>query len=310
MPFKKFNSVPFEGEETIATGSAFRNDHNEILTSYKPSKKITVTNSDFEISDSRRNAIMNLINSYSGSHKTSFAMVDIRSGAMIGYNADWYAPTASTIKAPYICYVLSQEIDTGNASLDDVLTYEKRFYDGDGSGEIRFMEYGTKLTVKEIIEYILYYSDNCGYLMLLDHFGAENYNKWLESLGCKTFIDGKGLKWGFVSARDSAKIWTEIYKYMYTGKYGDFFKEELLTTGYSPIRKNLGHLYKVANKFGGADTGWHDTGIVFKDDNPYIMILLTDDCYLHPNYSYQNSMIKQLDALHDELVEFNAQNNQ
>ena len=307
VPFKTSGNVNFDGEEAVSSGYAYRNDHNEILSSYKQSSSITVTNSDFKVSDYRKNKIMSLINNYASTNKSSFVILDIRSGAMISYNADWYVPTASTVKAPYICYVLSQEIDKGNATIEDILTYEKKFYDPDGSGDIRFHKFGSTYTVKEVIEYILYYSDNCGYLMLQDHFGVENYNKWLESLGCKTFVNGTSMKWGFVSARDSAKIWVEIYKYIETGKYGDFFKNELLTTGYSPIRNNLGYLYKVANKFGGADIGWHDTGIVFKDDNPYIMILLTNDSYEHADYNFQNGMIRQLNALHDELVEFNNQ---
>ena len=305
VPFKVSSNVTFEGEVAISSGYAYRNDHNEILSSYKQSSSITVTNSDFVVSESRKNQIMNLINNYKSTNKSSFVIMDIRSGAMISYNADWYVPTASTVKAPYICYVLTEEIDKGNASMDDILVYKEEFYDADGSGDIRFHEFGSKYTVKEVIEYILYYSDNVGYRMLQDHFGVENYNKWLKSLGCKTFVNGTSTKWGFVSARDSAKIWTEIYRYMYTGKYGDFFKKELLTTGYSPIRKNLGHLYDVANKFGGATVGWHDTGIVFKGDNPYILILLTDDSFEHADYNFQNGMIKQLNALHDELVEFN-----
>lgn len=305
VPYRISSNIKFEGNEAIVKGFAFRNDHNEILSSYKQSSSITVTNSDFKVSDYRKNQIMSLINSYAETNKSSFVLLDIRSGAMISYNADWYVPTASTVKAPFICYVLSQEIDKGKATMDDILTYEKKFYDPDGSGDIRFHKFGSTYTIKEVIEYILYYSDNCGFLMLQDHFGVDGYNEWLKSLGCKTFINGTTTKWGFVSARDSAKIWVEIYRYINSGKYGDFFKNELLTTGFSPIRNNLGYLYKVANKFGGADIGWHDTGIVYKGDNPYIMILLTNDSYEHPNNSFQNGMIRQLNALHDELLEFN-----
>lgn len=305
VPYKKSNNKVFDGVATEITATPYKDNLNSILTSYKGSKSVTVTNSKFKLSTSRKNAIMKLINNYSDT--CGFVMLDIKSGGMVAYNADWYVPTASTVKAPYICYVLSQEIDKGKAKLSELLTYQKKHYKT-GSGVIQYAALGTKYSIQNVIEKILYYSDNTGYYMLQDRFGVTNYNKWLKSLGCRTFINGTTTKWGYVSARDSAKIWVEIYRYIYSGKYGDFFKNELLTTGYSPIRDVLGSKYNVANKFGGADPGWHDTGIVFSGDNPYILILLTNDSYLHPNTYFQQSMIKQLDAVHDEMVAFNKKN--
>lgn len=302
VPFLKIGSLTYSGEAAVVSVKPYSTDLNSVLSSYKQSKSITVTNSEFTLSQSRKNAIMKLINNYSNT--CGFVMLDINSGGMVAYNADWYVPTASTVKAPYICYVLSQEIDTGNASLGELLTYQRRHYHT-GSGVIQYASYGTKYSIKNIIEKILYYSDNVGYYMLQDRFGVTGYNNWLKSLGCKTFVNGTTVKWGKVSARDSAKIWVEIYNYINNGKYGDFFKEELTTTGYSPIRNVLGHVYTVANKFGGADVGWHDTGIVFKGKNPYILILLTDDSYLHPDYTFQKNMIKQLNAVHTEMVKYN-----
>lgn len=306
VPYVSYKGYCFEGEEKIVSAKVYENDLNAILGTYKQSKSITVTNSDFKLSSTRKNKIMNLINNYSATNTSGFVVLDINSGAMIAYNADWYVNTASTVKAPYICYVMSQEIDKGKASLSEMLTYKKEFYKPYGSGIIQYDSFGSKYSIKTVIEYILYYSDNMGYYMLQNRFGVKGYNEWLTSLGCKTFINGKDIKWGQVSPRDSAKIWVEIYKYINEGKYASFLKEELLTTGYSPIRKNLGSKYQVANKFGGADVGWHDTGIVFKKGNPYIMILLTNDCYLHPDYYFQNEMIKQLDGLHDDLIKYNA----
>lgn len=300
-----------ENHENTSTTTTKATNKKPATTTKKPANQNTynkknfisleVTNTDFVPGDKRWNDISKLVKNYSRYNKTSFALYDINSGAMITHNADWYVSTASTVKAPYIMYVLSQEIDKGNAKLTDVLTYEKRFYNN-GSGQIKYSSYGTKYTIKEVIHLILLTSDNCGYLMLQDHFGVKNYNKWLKSIGCRTFIDGVTVKWGNVSANDSCRIWQEIYKYFSTGKNGEFFKKELLGTGYSPIRKNLGDKYKVAAKFGGSELGWHDTGIVFAGKNPYILILLTNDSYLHPDYYYQNNMIKQLNGLHDELV--------
>lgn len=264
---------------------------------------VSVSGSDFELSDERWNDISKLVKNYSWSNTSSFALYDINSGVKITYNADWYVSTASTVKAGYVTYVISQEIDKGNAKFSDVLTYEKRFYNN-GSGNIKYSSYGTKYTIKEVIHLILETSDNCGYLMLQDHFGVKNYNKWLKSMGCETFVDGVNTKFGNVSANDSCRIWQEIYKYFNNGKNGEFLKKEFLGTGYSPIRNTLGDKYKVANKFGGSALGWHDTGIVFAGNNPYIMVILTNDSYMHPDTNFQTSMIKQLNGLHDDLLKY------
>lgn len=321
IPYVNIDGQKLNGEESVKSCTTKKtsnaNDSSTDASTSTTTKKksttttynkknfidIQATDEDFEISDKRWNDISKLVKNYAWSNTSSFALYDINSGVKITYNADWYVSTASTVKAPYIMYVLSQEIDKGNAKLSDKLTYEKRFYNN-GSGNIKYSSYGTKYTIKEVIHEILYSSDNCGYLMLQDHFGVKNYNKWLKSIGCKTFVDGVYVKWGNVSANDSCRIWQEIYKYFSNGKNGEFFKKELLGTGYSPIRKNLGNKYKVANKFGGSELGWHDTGIVFAGKNPYILILLTNDSYLHPDYYFQNNMIKQLDGLHDELVKY------
>ncbi len=321
LPFSDIDGQKLYGEETVKNCTTKNkpqtssSDSPSATTTTTAKKETTptynrknfidiqVSGSDFEPADKRWNDISKLVKNYAWSNTSSFALYDINSGVKITYNGDWYVATASTVKAPYIMYVLSQEIDKGNAKLSDKLTYERRFY-SNGSGQIKYSSYGTKYTIKEVIHLILETSDNCGFLMLQDHFGVKNYNKWLESIGCKTFIDGVNVKWGSVSANDSCRIWQEIYKYFSNGKNGEFFKKELLGTGYSPIRKNLGDKYKVANKFGGADIGWHDTGVVFAGKNPYILILLTNDSYMHADYYFQNNMIKQLDGLHDELVKY------
>ncbi len=303
--YKKSDGKYYIGDTKLITVQPYKN-HNfvKILNSYKSSKSLQVLNSKFKISESRKKAIMNIVNKYSRYHTTGFALVDIKSGAAIMYNANWYVPTASTAKAPYMMYVLSQQIDKGKGSLSEILTYQAKQKHG-GSGIIQYSKIGTKYSIKTVIHNICKYSDNVGYYMLQDRFSYVGFNKWMKSLGNQTFINGKGIRWGKVSARDSAKIWSEIYKYFYTGKNGSFFKSELLASGYPNFRDILGGKYKIASKSGSTEVGWHDTGIVFKGDNPYILILLTNDNYLHPDYAFQKNLTLQLDALHTELVNYN-----
>ena len=91
--------------------------------------------------------------------------IDLTTGLTISYNADRQFAAASLIKAPYLMYILDM-IAAGELSLDDVHTYRRAYHYIGGTGQIRYMEDGTQLTLRQIIEYIVYDSDNVAFKML------------------------------------------------------------------------------------------------------------------------------------------------
>ena len=100
-------------------------DINKINIAAKKYKTntITVTDSDFKISEKLSNDIYKTIKDYG--KKNSFYMVSLDDGMTVGYNVDSVYETASSIKAPYALYVY-KEIAKGNIDRNHLITYKEK----------------------------------------------------------------------------------------------------------------------------------------------------------------------------------------
>ncbi|MGN1100593.1 MAG: serine hydrolase, partial [Huintestinicola sp.] len=209
-------------------------------------ESFTYTNTDFRLDMAESGKLVSLLKNVR--YNKSFVLYDIESGAAISYNDSKYYPVASTVKAPFVLTCL-RSVDSGEHSLNETMTYTSKFYAG-GCGTIRRSPYGTVYDLRSIITTTIVNSDNSGYHMLKDHFGYEDYNNFLTSLGNKVTIT-KYVKWGQTSPMDSLRNWSEIYNYTEGGSpNGDFLKELLTGTADSCIRSTLGERHTVANKMG------------------------------------------------------------
>ena len=77
---------------------------------------------------------------------------------LYSYNADSPVFCASVIKLPYSVFVC-REIEAGKKSLDDTFTYTSSWYHK-GTGVIRHNVEGKEYTVRQLLDYMLRYSDN------------------------------------------------------------------------------------------------------------------------------------------------------
>lgn len=258
----------------------------------------TYTNTDFRLDMTNNGRLISLLKSVK--YNKSFVLYDIESGASFSYNDSKYYPVASTVKAPFVMNCLSA-IDRGEHFLLEKMAYTSKFYSG-GCGTIKKSDYGTVYSLSDIITTTIVNSDNSGYHMLKSHFGYENYNSFLTSLGNKVTIN-EYVKWGQTSAMDSLRNWAEIYNYTESGtNNGDFLKELLTSTTDSCIRSALGQTHTVANKM-----GWmygdccHDHAIVY-DEKPYILIIMTDGDAYDKNQQYVGKLALMLDNIHEMMV--------
>lgn len=236
----------------------------------------------------------------SARYNKSFILYDIESGAALNFNDSRYYPVASTVKAPFVMNCLSS-VDSGDHSLDEKMIYTSKFY-ADGCGTIKNSAYGTVYDLRSIVTTTIVNSDNSGYHMLQNHFGYENYNRFLTSLGNKVTINGY-VKWGQTSPMDSLRNWAEIYNYTESGtKNGDLLKELLTSTTDSCIRSALGERHTVANKMGWMfGTCCHDHAIVY-DEKPYILIIMTDGDAYDKNQQFVVKLALILDDIHEIMV--------
>lgn len=258
----------------------------------------TYTNTDFRLEMADNGKLISLLKSEK--YNKSFVIYDIESGAAFSYNDSKYYPVASTVKAPFVMTCLSS-IDSDEHSLDEKMTYTSKFY-ADGCGTIKKTAYGTVYDLRSIITTTIVNSDNSGYYMLQNHFGYENYNSFLTSLGNKATIS-KYVKWGQTSPMDSLRNWAEIYNYTESGTpNGDFLKELLTSTTDSCIRPTIGERHTVANKMGWMfGTCCHDHAIVY-DEKPYILIIMTDGDGYDKNQQYVGKLALMLDDIHEMMT--------
>ncbi len=266
--------------------------YDSIINGYSNSYSVKLTNGQgYAISNSAKNRLYNSLTGLGGT--ASFMLLDLDSGAMVGYNAKSYLGTASTVKMPYMLYCL-KEMEDGSPSMNTKLTYRGSDYSG-GSGIIKNYSFGTQFTIKQCMQYIFDYSDNCAYYMLQDYFGYSGYNKYIASLGCRTTMSAYQ-RWGYVSAADSAKEWIQMYKYIYSGKYKDFIRKGLAGSTASNFRIGLNGKYTVYSKCGWTDELHHDTAVV-EAEHPYVLI-----CFTNRVSPYRlQEVARAADAIHNEM---------
>ena len=196
----------------------------------------------------------------------------------LAYNTEIDLFCACTVKAAYSLYAC-KEMEKGNGSLDTTMVYEKKHYEP-GTGDMQYSSFGTVFDMKTIIDKSMRISDNVGYLMSVDYFGREGYNKWISDLGCES-LQIKPTVWSLhAKAKDLATVWREIYEYFGTDtQYSEFLYNSCTGTPNNYATASLSgveYSHKQGNNRSGDWLAYSDAGIVWKDGSPYIIVILTD----------------------------------
>lgn len=194
------------------------------------------------------------------------------------YNTQKRIFCASAIKAPYSLYCCYQ-MEKGFADLNTKMTYESEHYEI-GTGDLQYMPVGSVFDMKTIIGKAMSISDNVGYLMSVDYFGREGYNEWITELGAETLKISPTV-WSLrTNAKDLALAWREIAKYFESdSEIARFLYASCTNTENNYATQSLTNV-EYSHKQGNQRSGnWHsytDASIVWKGENPYIIVILTD----------------------------------
>ena len=185
---------------------------------------------------------------------------------------------ACTVKAPYTFYCCKQ-LEQGVGSLDDVITYEQKHYEW-GTGDMQYSPFGTQFSLRTAMHKSMSISDNVGYLMTVDYFGSDGYNEWVESLGCES-LKIKPTVWSLkTKSIDLVKVWREIYNYFESNsQYAAFLKESCTNTAdnyATAALENVSYSHKQGHNSTGEWLSYSDAGIVYKENSPYVIAVLTD----------------------------------
>lgn len=150
---------------------------------------------------------------------------------------------------------------------------------------------GVSATVRQLVEGMIVQSDNTAYNTLLDILDRRNINKTLGDLGITETVVGQklnlddnqsrldvnvpGYQPNTTSAKDLATFFDLLYNHQIPGAEDilNIFKRQKINT---MIPALLPQNTPVAHKTGDWSPIFHDGGIVFKPDDPFILSIFTN----------------------------------
>lgn len=233
-----------------------------------------------ELSDQRYSAdisaLENILKNYS--HNISLAVYSVDGAKGLAFNTNAEIFGACTVKAAYTLYACIQ-MENGNGDLNSTMSYEQKHYES-GTGDMQYSPFGTVFTMETALNKSMSISDNVGYLMSVDYFGRDGYNKFVTDLDCPSLVI-KPTVWSLrTKANDLVKIWCEIYDYFETdSKYARFLYNSCTNTSgnYATAAiDGIDYSHKQGHNSTGEWLSLSDAGIVWKGDTPYVIAILTD----------------------------------
>jgi beta-lactamase class A len=218
------------------------------------------------------------------------AIEDLSTGQRFLLHGDSIFPQASSIKTAVLAELyrqaqLSAQGESGKAKLTDLYTVRAAdlVQDSDIMGGLT--PGVTQLTNRDLATMMVAVSDNSATNVLIDRLGMENVNALLDSLALhntklrRKMMDVKAAAEGRENISTPQDMLTLLEK-IYQGKVlnkemtADFFKM-LSTHKDSFIPRGLPDGLQIANKPGELEAVRNDSGIVFLQNRPYIICVMT-----------------------------------
>jgi beta-lactamase class A len=218
------------------------------------------------------------------------AIEDLSTGQKFLLRADSVFPQASSIKIAVLAELyhqaqLSAQGTSGKAKLTDLYTMRTADLVADSDIMGGLTPGVTQLTNRDLATMMVAVSDNAATNVLIDRLGMENVNALLDSLGLhntrlrRKMMDVKAAAEGRENISTPLEMLTLLEK-IYQGKVLDKemtadFVKMLSTHKASFIPRDLPDGLQIANKSGELEAVRSDSGIVFLQNRPYIICVMT-----------------------------------
>ncbi len=143
----------------------------------------------------------------------------------------------------------------------------------------RQIETGKEYTIKELLKYMVEYSDNKATTWLVANMGSDLYFKMMNELHIPMSHTKEGLP--IMSASQYSQIIRILYRSTYLNNDNSEFALSLLNQSDFSLGlvKGLPDNVSVAHKFGEAGTKrqpeLHESGLVYMDYGPYLVTIMT-----------------------------------
>jgi beta-lactamase class A len=212
------------------------------------------------------------------------AVMDLTDGHTLFWHADDVYPTASSIKIAVLAELFRQ-VQVGKLKLTDLYTVRKED-DVPDSWIFNGLTYGvTQVTLRDLATMMIAVSDNSATNVLIDKVGMENVNGMLAAQGLRQtklqrkMMDLNAAKQGRENIATPRELMTLLAR-IHQGKLLNremttaFFK--MLAAGKtSPIRLAIPDAVMSADKPGELEGVRNDSGVVFAQNRPFAISLMT-----------------------------------
>src|SRR5438552_13578604 len=219
------------------------------------------------------------------------AILDLTDGRILLRNADRVFPTASSIKIAVLLelYRQDQEARTGikgKAKLDDIYIFDPKNLVEDSRIMAGLTPGVTRITNRDLAQFMVAVSDNAAANILIDHVGMQNVNATLRSLGLtKTMLRRKMIDIAAARRGDenvsTPQEMARLLEMIYKGKAlnqeltGDLIKQLKTLKKDSYLSYELPADVELADKPGSLDGVRTDSGIIFAPNRPFAITVMT-----------------------------------
>lgn len=213
----------------------------------------------------------NYIEGFEGQYGIHFYSLYDRSEFGINDTDEYDA--ASTAKLPLILLIY-KKVEKGYINLDDILTYTKEDY-SEGTGVIRYVDFGKRYTVRELAKLSIEESDNVATNMLKRLIGGEKvYREFMKQSGGIVVDYDRNIS----CPKDMSLYLKMVYDfYKENEELGGELMEYLQNTAFTDrLNKLLPPNVKVAHKVGTQVRAVHDVGIIYAE-KPYVLSVMSKD---------------------------------
>lgn len=203
---------------------------------------------------------------------TSIVYYNLKTGYQYNYNKEQVYFGASLIKTLSALYIYEQAL-IDESILDEKIIYTENYLKH-GSSIMSTKSFGDQFSIRELVKYSINVSDNIAYKMLLEYIGFDKLKSFGHSIGNKYTLEGNDRINGKINPSDALNYMIRLNDYI--NNNGELGKE--LESYFN--NKNAFHLTNynstILHKSGDWKEAHHNIAIV-KDDNPFIIIVLTNN---------------------------------
>ncbi len=232
-----------------------------------------------------KSEIGKLVNAYKSSGDISNASVYLRAfeqAKWMGLNCDELYHPASLIKVPIMMSILRMAEDQP-ALLDKEIVFEnipKEMILSKQNYVSNTITQGKKYTVRELLRYMISYSDNNAQLLLIQNLKPTNFDHMFMDMGIGLPLDEKSTEI-LISAKDYSAFIKTLFNATYLGESTSEFALSLMNdcTFKEGFVKGLPAGIKVVHKFGEWDNKkdfeLHESGIIYIQNKAYLLTIMT-----------------------------------